>query len=760
MRCERSALYSWVLVILLGSFAAYPAFRYRVEEHAHDAATFHIYRAVVFSDALSEGWSYPRWVQAVNGGLGGPVFSFYPPLSYWLLDGMYRVGVGHPVGWRILVGLSALAGSAGAFALGLSLFGRAEAAALGAVCFSYAPALLRDLLDRGSPQGLALALAPWLLWFLLRFARSPSGLRLALAALSWAAVVLLHNLAGLLLLPALMVFLVYLAVGYGRGAALRGVAPLACGTLLAAFYVLPFLAERTYVSFDRASQARSTQPARNPLTWPALLALPPVFDAGLGNNSTGDGVGPLHALAMLVGLPLAAAGWRRGDRDRASLVGGMALVGLGSLWLQTRGGDWFWEAVPALSILQFRWRLLAVSGLVAAMAVGHLGTRPVGRATAAPLILAFIGLQLPALYPQLQHRYNAFQPIPSLEDAQSFALDRGLPDFTAYGELLPRWRSAPFSREEALRAAGSPVAALPDGARALTHEWGNGYLEVELVTPVPFRTAFHVLYFPGWAASIDGQRRTVEPQPDTGYILVEVPAGGHSVRLSYEGTPVQHVASGLSGAAGAAILAVAALWRRGAPAGAAVEYLRPRWWLLATLAAVVCGKAFWLDEHTTLLRRSSICERIPGADRQVDVWFGEGLRLCGYSVASRELVPGGRAVVTLFWQASGPLEGALHSFVHLLGSEFNPATGNPLWGQQDKQTPGRIPTDEWVTGKLYRDVYEFEVDTEAPPGEYQLEVGWWRPSSGGRVRPKVLSASEVMTVSHLDSLLIAGVTVR
>jgi len=155
LRSRRGAAYSWALVMALGSFVAYPAFRYPVEEHAHDAATFHVFRAVVFSDALSEGGLYPRWVQAANGGLGGPLFSFYSPLSYWPVEGLHRLGVGQPAAWRPLVGLAVLVGCGGAFALGLALFRRADAAIVGAVRFTYAPAFLRDLFDRGSPEGLA-----------------------------------------------------------------------------------------------------------------------------------------------------------------------------------------------------------------------------------------------------------------------------------------------------------------------------------------------------------------------------------------------------------------------------------------------------------------------------------------------------------------------------------------------------------------------------------------------------------------------------
>ena len=40
---------------------------------------------------------YPRWVQPINGGLGGPLFSFYSPLVYFLADGLHAAGLPHPL---------------------------------------------------------------------------------------------------------------------------------------------------------------------------------------------------------------------------------------------------------------------------------------------------------------------------------------------------------------------------------------------------------------------------------------------------------------------------------------------------------------------------------------------------------------------------------------------------------------------------------------------------------------------------------------
>src|SRR5439155_9983961 len=182
-------------------------------------ASVHVYRAVVFSAARADGWIYPRWVQPINGGLGGPLFSFYSPLVYFLADGLHAVGLPHPLAWRVIVAFAFLAASTGMFALGLALFRRADLALAASALFTYAPYLLREHFERGSPEGLAIALAPWLLWALLRLALRPSAPGLALASACWALLMLAHNLAALLLLPVLGLLLLFEVLRAGPKAA-------------------------------------------------------------------------------------------------------------------------------------------------------------------------------------------------------------------------------------------------------------------------------------------------------------------------------------------------------------------------------------------------------------------------------------------------------------------------------------------------------------------------------------------------------------
>jgi hypothetical protein len=151
----------------------------------------------------------------------------------------------------------------------------------------------------------------------------------------------------------------------------------------------------------------------------------------------------------------------------------------------------------------------------------------------------------------------------------------------------------------------------------------------------------------------------------------------------------------------------------------------------------------WTAEQTQQVRRGQI-DRIP--IEQYMAWSvtpeeidGESLAVHGDSVRlldAQVFAPSAaeaHVTVWLYWQPLRQTETPLKVFVHLTSDQTNPATGSPLWSQAD-QFPqgGRIATDTWQIGEIYRDVYMIPA-AHLPPGTYHIEVGLYEPSSGERL---------------------------
>jgi len=99
------------------------------------------------------------------------------------------------------------------------------------------------------------------------------------------------------------------------------------------------------------------------------------------------------------------------------------------------------------------------------------------------------------------------------------------------------------------------------------------------------------------------------------------------------------------------------------------------------------------------------------------------VRLLGYDLEAESYKPGQVIGMTLYWQVLTPMEEDYTVFTHLLGS-YNPLTNGSLWGGHDTRPGGgTYPTTVWEAGEIVIDEYRIPIQADAPPGEYQLEVG-------------------------------------
>jgi 4-amino-4-deoxy-L-arabinose transferase-like glycosyltransferase len=94
--------------------------------------------------------------------------------------------------------------------------------------------------------------------------------------------------------------------------------------------------------------------------------------------------------------------------------------------------------------------------------------------------------------------------------------------------------------------------------------------------------------------------------------------------------------------------------------------------------------------------------------------------------------PDNEITVWLYWRSLEQTETPLTAFVHLVG-DVNPATGTPLWSQDDHPPQqGRVMTDAWALDAVYRDVYTLSLEG-VRSGTYSLHVGWYNPQTDQRL---------------------------
>jgi hypothetical protein len=110
----------------------------------------------------------------------------------------------------------------------------------------------------------------------------------------------------------------------------------------------------------------------------------------------------------------------------------------------------------------------------------------------------------------------------------------------------------------------------------------------------------------------------------------------------------------------------------------------------------------------------------------------QGLDLDGFDLDRPEAAyqPGDIVYLQLWWRATGDPGKDWTVFTHLLGP-VKP-DGSTVWAGQDARPgQGSVPTTAWAPGDLILDEYQLQLPPDAPPGDYEIEVGLYDPAENG-----------------------------
>jgi len=587
-----------------------------------DDAPFHLYRAVELGSLLALGHWFPRWAPHMALGFGYPFFNFYAPLSSYGVVLLHALGLAYPAALRLAFALGLWLAGVGAFLFVRETAGEAAGLAAGAA-YLFAPYLAYDVLFRGNlAESAAFIWPPLVLWGLARqrdgwalrpaspaATPAPAQARLlswGLVCLPYAALILTHNIFALIASPLFAGYAALLAWQNGSWRVLaRGLAALAIGIALTAYFWAPALAERDLVHTDRLFVPPIFTWYTNFISPAELLAAPHAEDPALINPSPARGVGLLPVLlalpAVVVGgyqtvrvikrgledlfppapLPLREGGRRTGvvdvqpsaQRQRGGFsppsflgkgAGGLGLHAhtlffaaalLGYCLLTLPISTPVWSVITPLAVVQFPWRMLGPAALCAAVLIGFgvaeatgwlEGRSAPGWLAAAPVVLA-IGLiyfgNLGWWYP----RYCLSSPTASVADELQFEIDSHTIGTTAKGEYIPRTAGGvpnDLTLARAIQQGQEPSRlSLPAGATVTGADTHDPLdARYQITAAQPVTAIYQQFYYPGWGVTLDGRALPTASDPASGLIVFQLPAGTHGVRVTFGSTPLRTAA--------------------------------------------------------------------------------------------------------------------------------------------------------------------------------------------------------------------------
>ena len=532
---------------------------------AHDAQ-HSVFFLVEFDQAIRDGAWWPRWTPDQALGFGYPLWVLYGPLPYYVAEFFHLLGAGFTTAVKLTWVLATFVAAGSMYALVRRWWGR-SAGLIAGLIYAYAPYRLLDLYVRAAfAEYVALSLLPLVLLAFWNLIERGGLRRLALAALAYAAIILAHTVTGVIFTPLLGAFIVWALFHVSRctfhvsrlGLAIAAVL-LALG--LSAIFLLPMLVERHYVVQEQL--VRATYHYQQHFVYLHQF-LSPFWGYGYAVEGPNDGMSfQLGLLPVVLALVGTIAALRRTARPAwgGACHRGVALFFAAAtaivLWLMTASSEAVWRVVPLAALIQFPWRLLALTALTLAILAGSAvaaretrNPKPKTRNRLQPACWLLSLLIVMASFAYTQPQTTEItpgdeSPLAVIDFELEFPDMRGM---TVWASRLPQPEDAPLVAQY---LAGQPLTKahiLEGEGEVQTLRHGGASEELLVASSVPMRLQFYTYWFPGWEVRVDGELVESWPEGPNGLITFDVPPGEHRVELRMsENTAPRRVGGILSG---------------------------------------------------------------------------------------------------------------------------------------------------------------------------------------------------------------------
>lgn len=518
----------YLLIFFVGLAVCLPLLVFGLPYGSHDGVMHYIYLHG-FSEQLRAGELYPRWLYAINGGLGGTTFFYYPPAWYYFssLFAPIADGTWHQLGIASAVAV-ALSGVT-AFEWLRQRF-PIDQALVSAVVYMVLPYHLNyDVYTRGAlAEAFAFVSMPLILLAADKIVR---GSILATVGLGFSIALLLtsHLLTSIMFLSIPFAYVLYFSTkenrfkNFGRSClgALLGVG-------LAAAYLFTALTYQGYAQFERFVEG----------------------DLHFSNSLIGFGSnGSLKYLAFLALNAMCIAGgvflYRRAESDERNNLGFWILVLSGSVFMTLYISYPVWALLKPLQMIQFAWRFNTISclALLPIVAVGL--THVLSRVSPYPVVAALTVFSFCSVIwtdESGRKTWMMWTKLPVSPVSMEFA-DYAVRLKREYQTMWPR--TVPdqmFDLDKSLVSIHDsnreirPIRLAAGNAEISTERWEARDIRFTVDAASESTVVVSQFFFPGWSATLpeSNQALSVVPDSETGLVKVDIPSGKHVVHLKLE----------------------------------------------------------------------------------------------------------------------------------------------------------------------------------------------------------------------------------
>ena len=500
-----------VLIILLLSI---PAVRY-----------FFVYGYFGVSDDLHIGWLFemdrvikmlqfpPRYVPDLSFGFGYPLFNFVYPLPFYIAEFFHLVGFSLVNSVKLVFGLSIPFSMFFAYKL-LKHYLSEELSLAGATLYVYAPYRALEIFVRGTiGEIVAFVFFPIILYSVIK--KKPYFL-----ALSFAGLILSHNIMAYMFMPFLLVFII---ANKSFMVSLKGIL---LGLLCSIYFWFPALLESKLMKYDTVFNFYDHYPTLKQFITPYWG-----YGASVaGNYDTMSFYMGITGLVVVgVGLILFFLNLKKFSKEEKIFIGWGALVFFISIFMMNFRSAFLWRSIPLLPYFQFPWRFLAMTTFVSPIFLLCFTKFKNQK------ILSLISFLV--IFFAIVLNFNYFKTSEYLGRGDDYYLNRYIPSLSvseAYKQTSEEYLRLP--KDTKIRPNKLYPRAYTDDLEVTLQIEEENALNAKITTDskTDFNLNYNKYYYPGFIAKIDGNRVQISAGEPFGQISFTVPSGKHEVIVLYK----------------------------------------------------------------------------------------------------------------------------------------------------------------------------------------------------------------------------------
>lgn len=493
----------------------------------------HVFRLYEFDKCVKDLQLPCRWTPDAAFEYGEPLFNFYGQAPYLWGEPFIQLGFSVIDSLKILFVTSIILSALTMFMLAKQVWGNNLAAFLASIVYTYAPYRAVDIYVRGAlPESMAFIFFPLITFLFNNYIKDRKNVTLLLFSLSFAGLILTHNLSAVIYSIFLFFWGIYL---FYKERAWNLIPRFLISAIivigLTSFYLLPVIAESHLITLEKTTQGYFDFRAHFVTLKQLLISRYWGYGASLfgEDDRLSLSVGQIQWIFPMIVVILVLV--RKKFRNLGTFII-LFLMGWLMLFFSHNKSAFIWEKTPLFAYIQFPWRSLGLAVFCFSLSSGFVTQILAKDYQRISVVILVAGLAI-VLNIGYFHEDLWF----NITDREQFSGSRyeqlvasSINDFwPKYGSLTPT------------RVANGSILTNGFGNASLLEKKSNKSIFQVNVESEMSVVQWPIVYFPGWQAKVDNIQVLTQPTGELGLITTTMDRGNHLVTLTFEDTLIRKI---------------------------------------------------------------------------------------------------------------------------------------------------------------------------------------------------------------------------